>query len=218
MVHYSAQTPCRRRQLHSLWVGGLALLLLGCKTEGRGGLSTEVEPRAPQDAQVQPHSSTDTGGERRESAVATPIVPENTASALQGSADSIAGIDLVDRADFRLRGQLSGPQREALLTGLSSSEVSSSYAATPPPFPFALRIHVEGQASVYIAHPVAMDFLRLNPAEPWSVAPGPPAKDLFIGTGLFDALVEDYKDEVSKEYGYSPDDELMRLIFEEDSE
>lgn len=204
----------RRQWLLCLPLG--ALVLLGCEHRSQREVEAAAAPEvtAPSslaqagDAAVEPERAAigdsrnaagdETAGET--GAAELTEAGDNDAEQLLASADRIRVVELVDPASKDALGRLDDAQRRRFSQALAGGSVSDSYVAGPAPFGIALRIFVEGREQPFIAHPAGTEHLRVNPDEPWSRRPEPPARDIHVGLELLELLDANTDQVIDKAY------------------
>ena len=205
MVRRGARQAARSQRALCLSVI-LGLGALACEPARRVEGDTAAGPASVERAAQLPVEPVADSGEpgadagNGESAAADSPDSTNDVEALVAAAACIEAVDLVDPDSQRRRGRLSAEQIEQIGRALAHADVRSDLVATPPPFPVVLRIHVAGRDQPFIAHFVGQDRLRLNPEDPWSDGVVGPAKDIVVGSAVYETLERILGGELRKEY------------------
>lgn len=185
----------------------IAALALGCVRSVPPADSGDGPPSKPAPAEPQPSEA-----EPEPPPLAT---LENTAAALLEQAADIERVEVV-KIDSRSRlGSLDPAGLERLREGLAGGQVLPDHTNTPPRWDVALEIHVADRPAPFIAHPVGVSRLRLNPTDPWSPTLAD-AHEVEVGEPLFElleALIGD-RVEPNKEHQPHPDHDLSKFRVE----
>lgn len=190
----------------------IAALALGCVRSVPPAESNESDPGKP--APVEAEQSEPSGEP-------PPAVLENRASELIEQAANIERVELIVIESRSRLGSFDAAGLERLRAGLAAGEVLPNYSNTSPPWPIALEIHVADRPEPFIAHPVGISRLRLNPSDPWSPMIADPAtqqidprvREVEVGEPVFETIetLIDGRIEPDKEHQPDPKHDLSQF-------